>query len=131
MRHMLIYLLAAPVPVVVYPFRHRRDWDGKWITARYKAGLDEIAARYTEWEIIGPPEMHWPVGGSFTPFRDKRPDDSSLLMHPHRANAIDKHERWLVMLFLQRYIIWCARRRDVRPLRGALELLSEVAGARS
>jgi hypothetical protein len=46
-----------------------------------KAGLDEIAARYSEWEIIGPPETYWPVDGSFTPFRDKRTDDSSLLMH--------------------------------------------------
>ncbi len=64
------FLLSGPVPVVMYPFRHRRDWDGKWITARYKAGLDEIAARYAEWEVILPPEETMANGGSFSPWRE-------------------------------------------------------------
>jgi hypothetical protein len=53
---MILYMLAQPVPIVVYPFKHRRERDGKWVHARYIAGLDEIAARYAEWEITGPPE---------------------------------------------------------------------------
>ena len=30
---------------------------GKWVKARYVAERHEIAARYTEWEVIGPPEI--------------------------------------------------------------------------
>ena len=30
---------------------------GKWVKAHYVAERQEIAERYTEWEIIGPPEI--------------------------------------------------------------------------
>jgi hypothetical protein len=47
-------------------------------------------------------------------------------MHPQRANAIDKRERWLVMLFLRRYIIWCARRQRITAIRPALKLIGRA-----
>jgi hypothetical protein len=57
-------------------------------------------------------------------------DCPELRLHPQRAKAIDATERRLVCPFLERYVPWCARRRDIRPLHGALELLIEVAGTR-
>ena len=41
----------------LFPFRFRDPRTGKWIRARYVAELHEIAARYSEWEIIGPAEI--------------------------------------------------------------------------
>jgi hypothetical protein len=40
-----------------FPFRYRDSLTGRWVNARYKATPDEIAARYAEWEITGPPEI--------------------------------------------------------------------------
>ena len=37
--------------------------------ARYKADRTEIAARYAEWEIIGPGEVRRPIDGYFNPGR--------------------------------------------------------------
>ncbi len=66
---MILYMLALPAPVVVYPFRYRCELDGKWIRAGYMAELPEIAARYAEWQITGKPETRWPVRGWFSPHR--------------------------------------------------------------
>ncbi len=63
---MLYRLLAVPAPVVVYPFRYRHELTGKWVRARYTADLNEIAARYRDWEITGPPETRTPADGSFS-----------------------------------------------------------------
>jgi hypothetical protein len=41
----------------LFPFRYRDPRTGKWVRARYVAELHEIAARYAEWEIVGPPEI--------------------------------------------------------------------------
>lgn len=41
----------------LFPFRYRDPRSGKWIRARYVAERHEIAARHTEYEIIGPPEI--------------------------------------------------------------------------
>ena len=53
----------------VFPFRYRDPRTGKWVKARYKATPDEIAARYTEWELIGPGEVRRPSTGYFNPMR--------------------------------------------------------------
>ena len=44
---------------------------GKWVKARYVAERHEIAARYAEWEIIGPPEIRDvdPDARYFTPWK--------------------------------------------------------------
>jgi len=41
----------------LFHFGHRDLRTGKWIRARYRADRDEIATRYTEWEIVGPAEI--------------------------------------------------------------------------
>jgi hypothetical protein len=41
----------------LFHFRYRDPLTGKWVKARYVAELHEIAARYSEWEIMGPPEI--------------------------------------------------------------------------
>ena len=48
-----------------------RPLTGKWVRARYVAERHEIAARYTEWEIIGPPEIRHadPEARYFTPWK--------------------------------------------------------------
>jgi hypothetical protein len=55
----------------LYPFRYRHPLTGKWIRARYKAELHEIAERYAEYEITGPPEIREvdPKARHFNPFR--------------------------------------------------------------
>jgi hypothetical protein len=63
----------------------------------------------------------------FKPTPTEGPD---LHVHPQRSRAIDPIERRLVVLFLQRYIIWCARRRQIDCVQNALDLLTEVAGTR-
>ncbi len=55
-------------------------------------------------------------------------DGPELLVHPHRANALDKRERWLCCVFLERYAVYLARKRNIGGLRNALGLLTEVAG---
>jgi hypothetical protein len=44
-------------PIELYPFRYRDQRTGRWVRARYRATLAEIAARYREWEITGPAEI--------------------------------------------------------------------------
>ncbi|HXX82419.1 MAG TPA: hypothetical protein VEN29_00390 [Casimicrobiaceae bacterium] len=57
----------------LFPFRFRDPRTSKWIRARYLAELSEIQQRYSEWELIGPPEIrHVPDGArrnQFNPFR--------------------------------------------------------------
>ena len=56
-------------PVSLYPFRFRDPLTGKWVRARYVAERREIAARYTQWEIIGAPELRALSGAVFSPWR--------------------------------------------------------------
>jgi hypothetical protein len=46
---------------------------GKWVKARYVAEREIIAARYADWEIIGPPEIRDvdPQPGYFRPWRPR------------------------------------------------------------
>ena len=63
----------------LFPFRYRDRVTGKWVKARYVAEPHEIAARYAEWEIIGPPEVRDVDTDAryFTPWR----------VVPHAADA--------------------------------------------
>jgi hypothetical protein len=97
------------------------------VRARYVATLDEIQARYEEWEITGSPEVRMPIGEDFHPFRDRtlvpRPpqgiDVNAQLLEP---TAIDTREAWFVRIFLRRYVTWCARRRRFAAMSGAARL---------
>src|SRR5258708_5699407 len=53
----------------LFPSRYRDPRTGKWTRARYVATRHDIATRYAEWEIIGPPEIRDvdPNARAFTP----------------------------------------------------------------
>jgi len=117
----------------VYPFRYRHEQTGKWVRARYLAGLDEIAARYSKWEITGPPETRVPVGGSFSPYvqtnmHSKASRDEPPEVQPHlkQPPTIDGMECFLARTFLRRYITYCARRRRYSQMNGAARLYAEI-----
>ena len=57
-----------------FPFRYRDPLSGKWVRARYVAERHEIAARYAEAELIGPPEIRdvEPNAANFNPWRRAR-----------------------------------------------------------
>ena len=61
------FLQPSAEPLVLYPFRFRDPVSGKWVRARYKAARTVIAARYAEWEIVGPPEIRAGAGAAFSP----------------------------------------------------------------
>ena len=78
--------------------------------ARYVATLAEIEARYREWEIIGPAEVRGDTPAQM--FQPALPRLADAPLEPHLAMppAIDSTERFLLRLFLRRYVTWCARR---------------------
>jgi hypothetical protein len=61
--------LHAPPLLILFPFRFHDPVSRRWVRARYVAERHVIAARYDEWEIIGPPEIRRPLRASFTPWR--------------------------------------------------------------
>jgi hypothetical protein len=42
---------------VLFPFRYFDLLSRKWVRARYLATLDELAARYDAFQIVGKPEI--------------------------------------------------------------------------
>src|SRR5947207_13888925 len=71
--------LHIPTVLLCYPFHFREPVTHNWVRARYVAERHQIAARYREWEIAGPPEMRLHVRltrGARTPSfgpSDRRP----------------------------------------------------------
>jgi hypothetical protein len=123
----------------VFPFRYRNELTGKWVKARYLAEAHEIAARHAVWEIIGPPEIREVTEGAshFSPYRIvahaelKRMEEPPPQINPHleQPPAIDAMERFLVGLFLRRYVTYCARRRRYARMQDAARLYREVSKA--
>jgi len=120
----------------LFPFRYRGRVTGRWVKARYVAERHEIAARYSEWEIIGPPEIRNVDPGAryFTP--RKIVPHAELMgmqelppeMQPHLAKPprIDEREAFLTSLFLRRYVTYCGRRKRYAQMQGAARLLRSV-----
>ena len=113
----------------LYPFRYRDPLTGKWVKARYPAERREIAARYHEWEIVGPPEIrelgNW--GAGFAPYRD--PLKPKALGNIEMSPCVDDStERALARIFLRRYVTWCARTGRHAGAGGAARLWLELAG---
>lgn len=110
---------------LLYPFRFRDPLTGKWVRARYKATREDIAARYSVWELTGPPEVRDPIGGYFNPLR-------RLSANTERSDGVDREpqlsegERFLVLLFLRRYVTYCARRKRWVQMGGAAQLHSDI-----
>src|SRR5262245_23884730 len=94
----------------LFPFRFRDPRTGRWVRARYRATLAEIKARYREWEIDGPAEVRAGMPVQMFQAHLPRMDDKPLELQPHLAMppAIDATERFLLRLFLRRYVT-CAR----------------------
>src|SRR6185369_7101982 len=85
----------------LFPFRYRDRVTGKWVRARYVAERHEIAARYSEWELIGPPEIRDvdPNARYFTPWKIVphadlvRMEEPPPEMQPHLAEPPRIDER--------------------------------------
>jgi hypothetical protein len=124
----------------LFPFRFRDHVTGKWVRARYRAERQEIARRYIEYEIIGPPEVRDgdPDAPRFTPHGERSSDERRMRQdpigpefQPHLAKppAIDLGEVGLLQVFLRRYVTYCARRRRYASMNGAVRLFAELKGA--
>jgi hypothetical protein len=128
----------AAAGLIVYAFRYRDARTKKWVLARYMATRIEIAARYSEWEIVGAGEKREPMGYNyfvpapleFVPPRSRPLGQRFLELGPHRRKrpGIDARERQLVGVFLRRLIVYEARRGRFDQVRNATDLLVEVAG---
>ena len=133
---------ALKSPLLLYPFRYFDRVRGRWLRARYVAERHVMEGRYEQWEIIGPPEIRRrgdPTRDSFNPFRraaahlppaeDPPPDHGPTPDPPpveQPPPVEDQLERFLVLLFLRRYITWCARSRGFAQMNGAARLFAEV-----
>jgi hypothetical protein len=119
----------SPSPRLMYAFRFVDPGTGKWIRARYRAEIHIIAERYKQWEVIGAPEVRsatpW-VG--FNPYRIVTHAELARLEEPQpdMQPAVDATERFLLAVFLRRYVTWCARRRRFAAMNGAARLFAEV-----
>ena len=137
----------------LFPFRYRDPRTGNWVRARYLAELHEIRARYTEWEIIGLPEIrdvdpdrryftpavgaapgkHRPVkeppkNPPHDPKKDPPDNDPPVKEPPDEDPAtLDGLERFLLLVFLRRYVTYCAKRRKFAAMNGAARLFAKVA----
>src|SRR6476619_4524168 len=75
----------------LFPFRYRDRLTGKWVKARYVAERNEIAARHSQWEIIGPPEIRDvdPAARHFTPW--KVPPHADVMRIEEPAPELQSH----------------------------------------
>jgi hypothetical protein len=138
-------LFALKSPLLLYPFRFFDPVRKRWINARYVAERHEIAERYAEWEIIGPPEIRTGDPTMFNPWAklpprpaahlppvEEPPPDHGPTPDPPPVEQPppieDQLERFLVLLFLRRYVTYCARRRRFAQMEGAARLHSEIVG---
>jgi len=124
--------------LTLFPFRYRDAATGKWVRARYKATVEEIAQRHAQWEITGPAESRSGNAAMFRPHYRivahaelKRLEDAAPVLDPHRASppAIDPLEADLVRTFLRRYVRYCARTRRYAAMQGAARLYAELPPA--
>lgn len=123
--------------LLLYPFCYRDQTTGKWVKSRYVAELHEIEARHAEWQLIGPPEVREPGSRRryFHPYpllphdELKRLSEAPPQIDPHLEcpPTIDAVERFLVALFLRRYVTYCARKRRYARMQDAAQLWRDVS----
>ena len=96
----------------------------------------EIAARYSEWEIIGPAEIRNidPSARYFTPWKIvphadlMRIEEPPPELQPHlRSRQRLTNKAFLARLFLRRYGTYCARARRYSQMQDAANLHGELA----
>ena len=137
--------------VELFHFRYRDARTGRWTLARYRAERREIAARYAEYEVIGVPEVRDvdPDDTRFTPHAPSQYSVDTPAEAPARARgatslpatidvpatvdpvSLSRVERFLLLLFLRRYVTYCARRRKYAAMNGAAALHVAVASTGS
>jgi hypothetical protein len=121
---------ALKSPLLLYPFRYFDPVRKRWIRARYVAERHVIESSYARWEITGPAEIRTPIEGWLNPFRRSTMYSAHLPMNgqsPVEQSSIDDElERFLVLLFLRRYVTYCARRRRYAQMEGAARLHQKV-----
>ena len=126
----------------LFLFRYRDVRTGKWIRARYRAERHEIAARYAEFETIGPPEIREtdrdrhrfsPHAGAAERGRRAMGKEAQGRVANQAIPAIVEPaslrglERVLLLVFLRRYVTYCARRRQFAAMNGAARLHAAIA----
>jgi len=127
-----IVVARQEMPIELFHFRFVDPVSGKWKRARYVATREEIAKRHAEgeWEIIGPPEVRGdePVR-MFAMDQQGTTFAASARIHdeaPQLEPSISDAERFILCIFLRRYVTWCARRRRFAAMQGAAELHRQV-----
>ena len=118
----------AMAPIESYAFRFREPRTGRWVRARYRATLAEIKARYREWEIDGPPELRGDAPVQMFQPQLPRLAAAPLELQPHLTPlGVDATERFLLRVFLRRYVTWCARRGRFKQMQDAARLHEQIA----
>lgn len=114
----------------LYPFRYKDPITGKWVRARYRATLADIAARYATWEVTGPAVVTPGATIGFDPYRKVVPHAEWTRITepaPDMEPALDDpDERALLRIFLRRYVTYCARRGRYAEMNGAAALLCRL-----
>ena len=132
-------------PLALFPFRFFDPIRKRWVRARYLAERNQIEARYEKWEIIGEPEIrrrgytmmfspsaalkplkrsaHLPPVEEPPPDHGPTPDPPPVEQPPPIEDQV---ERFLVLVFLRRYITWCARCRRFAWMNGAAALYTRM-----
>ena len=112
--------------VTLFPFRYRDPLTGRWVKARYKATREDIAGGHAEWEIIGPVEVRDPDASA------RRFDPHHVVDPPPQPHPdLDPDERFLIAVFLRRYVTFCARTGRFGQMAGAARLYRAIAAAQN
>ena len=84
----------------LYPFRYKHPITGKWVRARYRATLTDIAARYATWEVTGRASVTRGASIGFDPYRKVVPH-AELTRITEPAPCRDHTERMLRYFFVR------------------------------
>jgi hypothetical protein len=145
----MLFALQPQRALLLYPFRFFDPIRRRWIRARYFAKRHVIESSYAQWKITGLPEIRsgtpvmmfgpwaslapWP-SAHLPPIEEPPPDHGPTPDPPpveQPPPIEDQLEHFLLLLFLRRYITYCARRRRFAAMNGAARVLAEVRSATS
>ena len=78
-----------------------------------------------------PPSPEKEPPGKDPPVKEPPEKDPSPMDPPSEdPSALDDRERFLLLVFLRRYVTYCARRRRFEAMNGAARLFAQVGGVR-
>jgi len=114
-------------PIELYPFRFRDPAPGSGCEPAIGLRSRRFKARHREWEIDGSPEIRGDTPVQMFQPQLRRVADQPLELQPHLAmpSAIDATERFLLRLFLRRFITWCARQRRFAQMQAAAPVFAQ------